>query len=135
MTRNFTEIVFGLEEAHEVPEMDQGSLEATMRVGARPYLVAASGTPPDLFLTPTPLIYTQTFRKKPRSAVPPPQAYVATENQSRPILAPCRRGESLSGGHVHHPSALHDEEGVSPSGLRVCTSSYVFDLSLSLSCS
>ena len=44
--------------------------------------------------------------------VPPPEASVATENQSRPVPAPCRRGQSFSGGHLHHPGALHDEEGV-----------------------
>ena len=57
-------------------------------------------------------IYPKTFGEQNRSGVPPLEASVATENQSRPVLAPCRRGESLSGGHLHHPSALHDEEGV-----------------------
>ena len=47
-----------------------------------------------------------------RSGVPPPGASVATENQSRPVLAPCRRGESLSSGHLHDPGGHHDEEGV-----------------------
>ena len=47
-----------------------------------------------------------------RSGVPPPEASVATENQSRPVPAPCRRGQSFFGGHLHHPGALHDEEGV-----------------------
>ena len=70
------------------------------------------GDPPDLFSMPKPLIYTYTSKKKPRSGVPPPEASVATENQSRPIPAPCRRGESLSGGHLHRPGVLHDEEGV-----------------------
>ena len=43
-------------------------------------------------------------------------------------------GEIITGGYLHHPGGLHDEEGVvHPRGLRVCTSSYVFDLSLSLS--
>ena len=36
LTWKFTEIVFGPEEAHGVPEMDRRSLEATTRVGARP---------------------------------------------------------------------------------------------------
>ena len=52
------------------------------------------GDPPDLFSTPTPLIHTQTSRKKPRPEVPPLQAPGATRNQSRPSLAPCRRGPS-----------------------------------------
>ena len=57
-------------------------------------------------------IYPKNIGEQNRSGVPPPEASVATENQSRPIPAPCRRGESLSGGHLHHPGALHDEEGV-----------------------
>ena len=68
--------------------------------GARPPSLGAPlsrgrlGDPPDLFPTPTPLICTQTSKKKPRSEVPPPQASVATRNQSRPSPAPCRRGPS-----------------------------------------
>ena len=27
-------------------------------------------------------------------------------------MAPCRKGGTLTGGHLHHPGALHDEEGV-----------------------
>ena len=56
-------------------------------------------------------IYPKNIEQQNRSGVLPPEASVATENQSRPILAPCRRG-SLTGGHLHHPGALHDEEGV-----------------------
>ena len=57
-------------------------------------------------------IYPKNIGEHYRSGVPPPEASVATESQSRPIPAPCRRGQSLSGGHLHHPGALHDEEGV-----------------------
>ena len=57
-------------------------------------------------------IYPKNIREHNRSGVPPPEASVATESQSRPVPAPCRRGQSLSGGHLHHPGALHDEEGV-----------------------
>ena len=57
-------------------------------------------------------IYPKNIREQNRLGGPPPEASVATENQSRPVLARCRRGESLSGGHLHHPGALHDEEGV-----------------------
>ena len=96
------------------PEESRGTHKGGARPSpwARPLPRGRLGDPPDLFPTPTPLIYTQTSRKKPRSGVPPLQASVATENQSRPVPAPCRRGESLSGGHLHHPDALHDEEGV-----------------------
>ena len=47
-------------------------------------------------------IYPRNIEEQNRSGVPPPEASVATENQSRPILAPCRRGQSLPGGHLHH---------------------------------
>ena len=57
-------------------------------------------------------IYPKTIGEHNRSGVPPPEASVATENQSRPVPAPYRRGKSLSGGHLRHPGALHDEEGV-----------------------
>ena len=70
-----------------------------------------------------------------RSGVPPPEAYVATENQSRPVPAPYRRGESLSGGHLHHPGALHDEERVVlPRGWGYVPVAMCL-ISLSLSCS
>ena len=57
-------------------------------------------------------IYPKNFGEQKRSGVPPPEASVATENQSTPVPAPCRRGEYLSGGHLHHPGTLHNEEGV-----------------------
>ena len=57
-------------------------------------------------------IYPKNIREHKRSGVPPPEASIATKSQSRPVLAPCRRGQSFSGGHLHHPGALHDEEGV-----------------------
>ena len=57
-------------------------------------------------------IYPRNIRDKNRLGVPLPEASVATENQSRPVSAPCRRGESLSSGHLYHPDALHDEKGV-----------------------
>ena len=84
-------------------------------------------------------IYPKNIREHNRSGVPPPEASVATENQSRPVPAPCRRGQSFSGGHLHHPGALHDEEGVVlPRGwgyvpVAMCLIS--LSLSLSLSCS
>ena len=106
------EIIFGPEEAHGVSELDQESPGLPTRVGARPLPRGQPGNPPDMKSTQNSSIYTRTSKKKPRSEVLPPQASIATENQSRPVPAPCRRGESLSGGHLHHPGALHDEEGV-----------------------
>ena len=79
-------------------------------------------------------IYPENIETNNTSGVPPPQAYVATKNQSRPCSGTLPEGDPITGGHLHHPVAIHDEEGVvHPWGLRVCTSSYVFDLSLSCS--
>ena len=56
-------------------------------------------------------IYPKNIGEQNRSGVSPPEASVATENQSRPILAPCWRGN-----HLRWPSSSsgshHDEEGV-----------------------
>ena len=80
-------------------------------------------------------IYPKWSGEQNRSGVPPPQASVATENQSRPVPAPCRRGQSLSGGHLHHPGSLHDEEGVVlPRGWGYVPVAMCL-ISLSLSCS
>ena len=57
-------------------------------------------------------IYPKNIREHNRSGVPPPQASVATKNQSRPCSGTLPEGESLSGGDLHHPDALLDEEGV-----------------------
>ena len=57
-------------------------------------------------------IYPKTIGEQNRSGVPPPQASVATKNQSGPCSGTLPEGGSLTGGHLHHPGALHDEEGV-----------------------
>jgi len=81
--------------------------------GARPPPSWAPRGSPDVLLPPIYISkYPKTIGEHNRSGVPPPKASVATENQSRPIPAPFRRGQSLSDGHLHHPGALHDEEGV-----------------------
>ena len=56
--------------------------------------------------------YPKTIEYQDRSGVPPLQASVATKNQSGPCSGTLPEGESLSGGRLHHPGALHDEEGV-----------------------
>ena len=68
--------------------------------------------PPDLFSAPIIPINTKTPRNKPRSGVPPAQASVATKNQPGPYSGTLREGGIITGGHLHHPGALHDEEGV-----------------------
>ena len=57
-------------------------------------------------------IYPKNIREQTRSGVPPLQASVATKNQSGPCSGTLPEGGSLTGGHLHHPGALHDEEGV-----------------------
>lgn len=141
--KKFTEF-FLPEEAHGASEMDQKSPEATMRVECTHYHPGRTFLPcgcfvdpPDLFPTPTPLIYPQTSRTEPRSGVPPPQASVATKNQSGPYSGTLPEGESITSGHLHHPDALHDEEGVvHPRGWGyVPVAMCLISLSLSLSCS
>ena len=57
-------------------------------------------------------IYPKTSRTEDRSGVPPPQAPVATKNQSGPCSGTLPEGDPIIGGHLHHPGAIHDEEGV-----------------------
>ena len=107
-------IFYGPEEAHGVSEMDQESPGLPTRVGGAPTPLPRGqpGYPPTYFFLLYILIYPKNFGEHNRSGVPPPEASVATENQYRPVPAPCRRGEPLTGGHLHHPGALHDKEGV-----------------------
>ena len=70
------------------------------------------GGPPTYPLHPYIPTYPKTSRTEPRSGVPPPQASRATKNQSGPLSDTLPEGGSLSDGHLHHPGALHDEEGV-----------------------
>ena len=57
-------------------------------------------------------IYPKNIEDNNRSGVPPPQASVATKNISGARSGTLPEGESLTGGHLHHLGALHDEEGV-----------------------
>ena len=112
------ELIFGQEEAHRVSEMDQESPRLPMRVGGAhppgrtPLPRGQPGGPPTYFFLPYIPIYPKNIEEHNRLGVPPPEASVAIESQSRPVPAPCRRGQSFSNGHIHHPGALHDEEGV-----------------------
>ncbi len=113
-------IFYGPEEAPEGKELGQKIHEASTRVegalsplGHAPCLVADSWTPPpDVKPTPKSPINTETPEKKPRSGVPPPQASVATKNQSGPCSGTLPEGGSIIGGHLHHPGGHHNEEGV-----------------------
>ena len=68
--------------------------------------------PPDLLSKSKIPINIETSRNKPRSGVPPPQASVATKNQSGARSGTLPEGETITGGHLHHPGGRHDEEGV-----------------------
>ena len=57
-------------------------------------------------------IYPKNIETEDRSGVPPPQASEATKNLSGACSGILPEGGSLTGGHLHHPDALHDEEGV-----------------------
>ena len=54
----------------------------------------------------------KTSKNEDRLGVPPPQASVATKNLSGARSGTLPEGEPITGGHLHHPDALHDEEGV-----------------------
>ena len=80
-------------------------------------------------------IYPKTVGEQNRSGVPLPQASVATKNQSGPCSGTLPEEGSLTGVHLHHPAlsmTRREYFTLRAEGMRVCTSSYVFDLSFSL---
>ena len=79
---------------------------------ARPLPRGAPVAPPTYSFHPDIPMYPKTYRTEDRSGVPPPQASVATKNLSGALPGTLPEGESLTGGHIHHPGAIHDEEGV-----------------------
>ena len=79
---------------------------------ARPLPRGAPVAPPTFSLHPYIPTYPKTSRTKDRSGVPPPQASVATKNLSGARSGTLPEGEPITGGHLHHPGAIHDEEGV-----------------------
>ena len=56
--------------------------------------------------------YPKNIEYQDRSGVPPPQASVATKNLSGALPGTLPEGGSITSGHLHHPSAIHDEEGL-----------------------
>ena len=106
------EVIFGRKATGWTWTPRQEPREVLTRVGGAPLPRGAPEAPPTYFLHPYISSCPKTSRTEIRSGVPPPEASVATESISRAALAPCRRGKSLSSGHLHHPGALHDEEGV-----------------------
>ena len=105
-------LIFGTKATRWTWTPCQGRKEELTRVGGAPLASWALVAPLTCFFCLYNSTYPKTSRTHNRSGVPPPEASVATENQSRPVSAPSRRGQCFSGGHLHHPGALHDEEGV-----------------------
>ena len=112
-------IFSGPKEAPGVKELGQKSPGLSTRVGGAPYRPRRGPLsrgrfrdPPDVKPTPKIPINIETPKKKPRSGVPPPQASIATKNQSGTCSGTLSKGETITDGHLHHPGALHDEEGV-----------------------
>ena len=79
---------------------------------ARPLPRGAPEAPPTYPLHPYIPTYPKTSRTEDRSGVPPPQASVATKNLLGALPSTLPEGEPITGGHLHHPGAIHDEEGV-----------------------
>ena len=105
--------------------------------GARPLPREHPGGPPTYPLHPYILVYPKTSRTEDRSGVPPLQAFVATKNLSGAHSGTLPEGGPITGGHLHHPGAIHDEEGVvHPRGWGyVPVAMCLISLSCSLSCS
>ena len=80
--------------------------------GARPLPRGAPVAPPTYLLHPYIPTYPKTSRTEDRLGVPLPQASVATKNQSGPCSGTLPEGDPITEGHLHHPGAIHDEEGV-----------------------
>ena len=96
----FGRVIFGMEAIQETWSIRQGSNVEATRQGGAPYPPGRAPHPHRPLVAPLAdffrlymSIYPKNIGEQNRSGVPPPQASVATENQSRPVPAPCRRGE------------------------------------------
>ena len=116
-TKSTREVIFGTKATRWTWTPRQGRNKVLTRVGApppraRPLSRGTLVAPLTYLLRPYIPMYPKTSRTEDRSGVPPPQTSVATKNQSGPCSGTLPEGGSLTGGHLHHPGALHDEEGV-----------------------
>ena len=113
----FGKVIFGTEPIPGTWSASQGIIkEATRQGGQPPGLALPSrgpleAPPTDFFRLYIP-IYPKNIKANNRSGVPSPQASIATKNLSGARSGTLPEGGSLTGGHLHHPGALHDEEGV-----------------------
>ena len=114
----FGSMIFGKNMIRETWSSRQKSIEDATRQGVRPPPGNALPSRGPLEAPPTDFffLYKPTYPKnidtEDRSGVPPPQASVATKNLSGARSGTLPEGEPITGGHLHHPDAIHDEEGV-----------------------
>ena len=79
---------------------------------ARPHPHGPLAAPPTYFSLLYIPIYPENIQEHHRSGVPPPQASVATENQSGPCYGTLPEGGIITGGHLHHPGGHHYVEAI-----------------------
>ena len=115
----FGRVIFGRKATRETWSPHQGSFEESTRQGGVPTPPGRATHPRGPLVAPLTdffrlyiSIYPKNIGEQNRSGVPPPQASVATKNQSGPSSGTLPKGGTLTGGHLHHPDALHDEEEV-----------------------
>ena len=114
----FEKVIFGKKAIQETWSARQGINEESTGQGARPSPGCALHprgplvAPLTYFLHLYISIYPKTTRGHNRSGVPPPQASLATKNLSGALPGNLPEGDPITGGHLHHPGALNDKEGV-----------------------
>ena len=106
----FGRVIFGTEAIQETWSRRQGSFEEAMRQGGAPYpwarphprgpLVAPLTDFFRLYIS----IYRKNIGEQNRSGVPPPQASIATKNQSGPCSGTLPEGGTITGGHLIIPA-------------------------------
>ena len=108
----FGSVIFGTNVTQETWSASQGSIEEATRQGGALSSRGPLEAPLTDFFRPYKPTYPKNIHREDRSGVPPPQASVATKNLSGARSGTLPKGEPITGGHLHHPGALHDEEGV-----------------------
>ena len=119
MERNLWERDFWKEHDPGDLEYKLGKLRGGPEIGGRahppgraPLSPGPLEAPPTDFFCQYKSTYPKNIEDKDRLGVPPPQASVATKNLSGTRFDTLPKGEPITGGHLHHPGAIHDEEGV-----------------------
>ena len=111
-------VIFGTDVIQETWSPCKGSNEEATRQGGTPtpwralHLRGPLEAPPTNFFRLYKSTYPKNVDTEDRSGVPPPQASVATKNLSGALPGTLSEGGSITSGHLHHPDAIHDEEGV-----------------------